>query len=202
MGFVRMEAATAAHVINHDVTETLRKNAKFIQTLKSGLGYLRSIYRSTDLIRIRYDESYEIGLLEFDSRRQMVVSVYNSLNMELRLLAERSGSGARLNDTAALLVRLIDELFIFEEALMAEMDYPQFVGHKGKHIGFLESLHREFERIQSGHADMHDLSYLIGTWLSEHMVGMDQAFGEFVMGAVSALAQARVRLGASDHVEE
>ena len=97
---------------------------------------------------------------------------------------------ARLNQKASLLVRLIGELFEFEEALMEETEFPEFATHRAKHGRFLETLHREFERIQSGDADMYDLSYLIGAWLTEHMRSKDKVFGDFIVQTAKEMAQA------------
>ncbi len=189
MGSCTIEAASVAHVVNQNASQSLQRNARLGHMIRHSLDYIKSIYRSTDLMHIRYDDSYAIGVAEFDGRRQTVVDVYNELNFELRLIAEHAGSISHLNDKVSLLVRLIGGLFAFEEALMADIGYSQLAAHRARHNRFLESLHSEFERIQRGRADMHDLSYLIGSWLSEHMRGMDMAFGDFVAGAVNALVE-------------
>ncbi len=191
MGATGTEISIISHVFNQSSSESLLKNTSISRTLKSSLSYLKKVYRSTDLISLNYSESYAIGLDEFDHRRQMVVDVYNAFNGELRLLTKQAGSPSRLNDRASRLVRLIGDLLSFEEALMGESDYPGFDAHRAQHIRFLESLHAEFERIQAGHADMYDLSYLIGSWLAGHMPGMDKAFGGFFLNTVSELARAR-----------
>jgi hemerythrin len=184
MGTARIETTLASHAIGRNISETLRDNGRLGQSIRSTLDYIKRVYLSSDLMRIRYDETYTIGIAEFDGRRQTIAGTYNAFNAELRLLTERNGSMARLNHKAALLVRLIGELFEFEEALMAETDYPEFPTHRAKHIRFLQALHQEFERIQLGNADMYDLSYLIGSWLTQHMKSKDKNFAEFVNQAV------------------
>ncbi len=180
MGSARLETAAVSHAISQNISEVLRNNARIGQSIRSTLDYIKRVYLSSDLMRIRYDESYTIGLAEFDGRRQTIAGTYNAFNAELRRITERTGSPARLNHKAALLVRLIGELFEFEEALMAEIDYPEFPTHRAKHIHFLQALHTEFERIQDGKADMYDLSYLIGSWLNQHMKSKDKSFAEFI----------------------
>ena len=190
MGTARIEITADPHAINQHKSIDLWNGGTLRQHIKSSLNFLKRVYRTTGLINIRYDNSYIVGVPEFDGRRQTITGVYNSFNAELRLLDEQAGSPSRLNEKASLLVRLIGELFSFEEDLMREIEYAEFAAHKAKHIRFLETLHDEFERIQRGHTDMHDLSYVIGSWLVEHMRGMDKAFGDFIMREIGALAQA------------
>jgi hemerythrin-like metal-binding protein len=193
MGFARSEVASVSHIANQHILDALSGNLGIGRTIKSGLAYLKKIYQSTDLIRITYDESYCIGLDQFDGRRQLVVDGYNAFNAGLRRLSKPDGSATDLNDQAARLVQAIGDLFYFEEALMVEAEYSEQAAHRARHIRFLETLHDEFVRIQEGRADLHDLSYLIGSWLTEHMRDLDMAFGDFVVGAVSELARARNR---------
>ena len=189
MGTARIETTLASYAISQNISETLRNNGRIGQSIRSTLDYIKRVYLSSDLMRIRYDETYTIGLAEFDGRRQTIAGTYNALNAELRLLTERTGSIARLNHKAALLVRLIGELFEFEEDLMAEIDYPEFPNHRAEHIRFLEALHQEFERIQHGNADMYDLSYLIGSWMAQHMKSKDKKFAEFINQTVKNMRE-------------
>ena len=188
MGTARIEAASASYVINQSIADALRSNGRLGQSIRASLDYIKRVYLTSDLMRIRYDESYTIGFGEFDGRRQTIVGTYNGFNAELRRLTEQTGSMARLNQKASLLVRLIGELFEFEEALMAEIEYPEFATHRAKHIRFLQALHQEFERIQDGTADMYDLSYLIGSWMTKHMTDNDKSFAEFITQTVKNMA--------------
>ncbi|MEI8393181.1 MAG: hypothetical protein WCF85_00495 [Rhodospirillaceae bacterium] len=181
MATAKIEYAGVSRVANQNFFDTVNPDRMIRQTLRSGIDYIKKIYRSTGLMRIRYDESFTVGLSELDARRQIVVGVYNALNYELRLIAEQAGSMTRLNERASLLVKLIGELFAFEETLMIETEFSRYALHKAKHTRFLVSLHKEFEGIQKGGADMYDLSYLIGSWLTEHMRGVDKLFGDFVV---------------------
>ncbi len=190
MGIARIESVAAPRIINQSLSDVLKSNSKLGQSLKSSLDYIKKVYLSSDLVKIHYDEAYSIGLSEFDGRRQTIVGAYNSFNAELRLLTERKGSMPRLNDKASLLVRLIGELFEFEEALMAEIEYPEFPTHRAKHVRFLQALHQEFVRIQEGSADMYDLSYLIGSWLTDHLRSKDVDFGAFVLKTAQQMAEA------------
>jgi len=183
MSIARVGIPSVSCIINQNIAGMLRGDGKLSRSIKSSIDHIKRIYLSSDLLRIRYDETYEIGLIEFDSRRQTVIDIYNAFNSELRLLNERRGSMSRLNGKASLLVRLIAEMFSFEEARMIGMEYSEFASHKARHTGFLESLHGEFERIQEGRADMYDLSYLIGSWLADHLRGDDRVFRDFVVRA-------------------
>ena len=181
MGFASAELANVPHIINHNLSDVMRNNGRISHSIRSSLDRIKRVYRSTVLMRVRYDSSYVIGVDEFDGRRQTILGVYNSFNYEVSMLAEHFASTNRLNERVSLLVRLIGEQFSFEEGLMAEINYPELVGHKARHTRFLETLHDEFERIQAGRADMFDLSYLIGSWLTEHMRAEDRLFGNFVI---------------------
>ena len=184
MDTTRIESASASYVINEGILEVLRGDSGLGQSIRNSLSYIKRVYLSSDLMRIRYDEACVTGLSEFDGRHQAIVGTYNAFNAELRLFTERKGSTARLNQKAALLLRLIGELFEFEEALMAEVEYPEFSSHRAKHIRFLQALHHEFGRIQEGSADMYDLSYLIGSWLTQHTKENDKNFANFISLAV------------------
>lgn len=183
------EANLVAHIVGHNVSGYRTSGSGLGNRLASGFHFLKRTYRTSNLISIRYGETYKTGLQEFDGRRRTILGVYSGFNSELCLIAEDMGSVRRLNERASLLVRLIGELFSFEEAVMGETEYPEAVAHKARHVRFLETLHAEFERIQSGRADMHDLSFLIGSWLAEHMAGMDQELGAFVSRAINEAAQ-------------
>lgn len=183
-----VEMAAIPHMVGRNVSGSVRNNGTVSGGILSSFAYIRKVYRSTGLMAIRYDDSYVMDLAEFDGRRQTIVAVYNGFNAELHMLSQGTGSISRLNERASLLVRLMGEYFSFEEAVMRETEYPEFAAHRAKHIRFLENLHTEFDSIQRGRADMHDLSYLIGSWLADHMRGMDRALGTFVVDAVGAAA--------------
>ena len=189
MGTARIESAPASYVVNQNLSELMQGNGRIAQSIRDSLDYIKRVYLTSDLIRIRYDEADTVGLAEFDGRRQTIVGTYNALNAELRLLTERKGSMARLNQKASLLVRLIGELFEFEEALMAEIEYPEFSTHRAKHSRFLQAMHQEFEKIQTGNADIYDLSYLIGSWITNHMKQKDKPFAEFIKTTVRNMTE-------------
>ena len=189
MGIARIESTSASYVVNQTLAEVMQGNGKLARSIRDSLDYIKRVYLSSDLMRIRYDESYAIGLAEFDGRRETIVGTYNAFNAELRRLAEGTGSMARLNGKAGLLVRLIGELFEFEETLMEEIEYPECATHRAKHIRFLEALHQEFGRIQDGAADMYDLSYLIGSWLTQHMQSKDKSLAQFIAQTVKTMTE-------------
>lgn len=184
MSLMDATATPLSYVINHCYLAAREKHTRLSRNIRSGLQSVMQIYRTTDLLRIRYDESCNLGIGNFDSQRQTIVGVYNAFNSELRALAGRQGCVPRFNKNAEILIRLIGDYLSFEEALMSETDYPGYGSHKKEHIHFLESLDQEIERIRIGAADMYDLSYLIGTWLEKHMRGSDRLFGSFVVRAL------------------
>ncbi len=190
MAVARIEVSAFSYAVNQNLSGMLKTNERLGQTIKSGLNHIKRVYLSSDLMRINYNDAYAIGLDEFDDRRRMITASYNDFNAELRLVTERVGSVSRLTQKAAQLVRQIGELFEFEEGLMAEIEFPECAAHHLKHSHFLETLHDEFERIQSGHSDMYDLSYLVGGWLIEHMRSKDKAFGAFIVKAARDMAEA------------
>ncbi|CAK0740384.1 Bacteriohemerythrin [uncultured Gammaproteobacteria bacterium] len=184
-----MATAPLSHVINHYVMSTFGKRANFGQTIRAGLQSVAQVYRTTNLMRIQYDASYSLEIEMFDSRRQTIINVYNALNDELGAFDGHHSCVPRLNENAEMLVRLIGKYFSFEESLMDDFSYPGHSSHKKEHIRFLESLDQEISRMQAGVADMYDLSYLIGSWLSKHMRGPDRMLGDFIGGALNGAVE-------------
>ena len=195
MGATGTASGSFSFVVNGDVLGSQHLNMGLSRSIRQSLDYITKIYRTTNLMRLEYDESYCIGFPEFDGRRQAIMGTYNAFNSELKA----RGGASCSNETIATLIRLVGEYFSFEESLMNEIEYAEQLTHKAEHFRFLESLHEEIENIRNGRADLHDFSYLIGSWLACHMRGPDKALSCFIFRAMrDRVAAAREDAARSD----
>ena len=77
--------------------------------------------------------------------------------------------------------------FQTEEAFLSRHNYPQLAEHKAEHMGFLSQLSQFLFAANRGFLDKAGMYRMLSAWLSEHMLGSDMQYRDFLQaGSVDA----------------
>jgi hemerythrin len=139
----------------------------------------------SDLL-IEWRDEFSVGVSTIDEQHQVLFGLLNQLN---EAVANQRG----LQETGEILDALTDYTrthFIVEESLMEVLGYPDRAAHRAEHkalIKKLNALHRRFHAEEPEVAD--ELLHFLKDWLSDHVLGTDQAYVPHFERAAAALRE-------------
>jgi hemerythrin len=124
----------------------------------------------TRLKRVEWTPALETGIDVIDAQHKRIVDYINQLVdhdqqdwEELALLVES-------------LVDYTYSHFAFEEALMEQAEYEFLSVHQRTHQAFRERVEQMHERFINGDNISLDISYLLRSWLIDHIMKDDQSY--------------------------
>lgn len=123
-----------------------------------------------------WDDLVCVGVDAIDAEHQGLFDRYNAL-------IEVAGQPAPRSEVEAALTALEDYArthFSHEEALMVEVDYPHYAGHRALHDLFIVDLHRMSQSFQAGEDILEDLCRFLRDWLLSHIVVRDTAVADHI----------------------
>jgi hemerythrin-like metal-binding protein len=128
---------------------------------------------------VKWSEAMSVGNLHIDEQHMILIDTINQL------------ASAESQNDRPLIAMIIDELvsyavfhFHYEEQLIEAAGYPGLATHRRIHQGFVKwvaNLREEFTFHRRRQLGMRILGYL-RDWLSEHILGEDQAYRPFIGG--------------------
>ncbi|MDR2081252.1 MAG: bacteriohemerythrin [Campylobacteraceae bacterium] len=122
-----------------------------------------------------WDDSYNIGIEEIDNQHKKIVEYINELH-EAIILSDKN----IVKNTLFHITDYIVSHFSFEEKLMKEADYPQFIHHKNIHETFVSNIGRYKIAFNEGHDIAGQLMAELQIWLTKHILQEDRAYKECV----------------------
>ena len=124
-----------------------------------------------------WDPRFSTGIDKFDEEHKKLIGLIRDLN---KIASDGTGSdevGGVLDE----LVSYTETHFASEEAAMEAHDYPDFVAHKGKHVGFVTRL-GELRRGFAAGEELITLEVLsfLQEWVAAHIMEEDKRYGPFL----------------------
>lgn len=122
---------------------------------------------------VKWSDTYKTGNVVMDAQHQELVGYINELS--------RCGT-AHHPDIDPIVERIIDfgaRHFLYEEELMREASYPQYEEHVNHHNRILASL-AGLQYSENLEEDL--MRFMVGDWLTEHMMADDFKLTEFLKG--------------------
>ncbi len=116
---------------------------------------------------------YALGHDTIDQQHRQIVAILNRLYESIRESTEEDQTGPILDD----LCQYADTHFAYEEAVMAEIGYPDLAAHRRRHAEWKPEAQRfraRFER--DGGAVGHDIFVMVRKWWLGHIQGEDRLF--------------------------
>ena len=125
----------------------------------------------------RWSDRYSVNIAELDRQHQDFLAIVHELNQALS-----AGEGAGV--TQSILQRLVEYAhthFAAEEALMSEYKFPALLTHSAEHNKFAQMVAKFLEDYHAGKAGVPvSLMLFLQTWLKEHTLVSDKAYGSFL----------------------
>ena len=129
--------------------------------------------------KIEWDQSLSIGIRLIDEQHKALIKRLNDVSLAI----EANVGEREISKTLEFLTEYADYHFSAEEKHMAEHDYPGLEAQKKKHQEFmntLSNLDQDFEEEGSTIGLSDAINNFLFNWLTHHIQGLDQQFGNFL----------------------
>jgi len=124
-----------------------------------------------------WNSNYSVKVKRFDEDHQQLFAIINELHDGMK--AGRSKDV--MHDVLTKLLRYTERHFTSEEAVMKELGYTQLPAHIEQHRKFTGKIKEVADQYKAGATGL-SLSVLdfLTKWLSQHIVGVDKQYSEFM----------------------
>ncbi|WED22959.1 bacteriohemerythrin [Vibrio sp. JC009] len=121
-----------------------------------------------------WDSSYSVGIAEIDRQHQSLMTLANEYH---KAQATESARGA-IERVMQGVVDYTKSHFDYEESLMEENGYPDFIPHKEKHKKIVAQVQGFKDRFDRGEDLGEEFSDFLKGWLINHIRGTDQKYSK------------------------
>lgn len=126
---------------------------------------------------IDWNESYSVGIAEFDSQHKKLVDIINELHDAMKVGKGSTVVGTILKE----MVKYTITHFSYEEKILDLHKYPKLAGQKAEHAYYVEKINAFVKEYESGIAMMSiDVSQFLKDWLMKHIMGTDRDYSEYL----------------------
>ena len=127
---------------------------------------------------ITWKDEYSVGLDSIDQQHKKLINLINQLQTAVDYSTGEEFEREALDE----LVKYTKTHFTFEEGLMEDNGYPDFIPHKAQH----EKMIKEVEAVLAEYEENHDLAMEHGSeylknWLINHINGTDKEYSSFLI---------------------
>ena len=128
---------------------------------------------------IEWNNSYSVGIAEFDSQHQKLVDIINRLHD-----AMKAGKGSTIiGDILKEMVKYTITHFTAEERLLEIHGYPKLASQKSEHAYYVEKINAFVKEYESGTVMMSiNVSQFLKDWLMKHILGTDKEYTAYLNG--------------------
>ena len=129
--------------------------------------------------KIEWDQSLSIGIRLIDDQHKALIKRLNDVSVAI----ENNIGEREISKTLEFLSEYADYHFSTEEKHMAEQGFPGLETQKIKHQEFMDTLSnldQDFEEEGSTRALSDAINNFLFNWLTNHIQGLDQQFGDFL----------------------
>lgn len=126
--------------------------------------------------RFIWSAEYELGIDVIDQQHQRIVDSINRIY-------DLPAAARQFETIKSLLSDLVDYTlshFAFEEAMLEEVDYPDFQEHQLSHQHFSQLIHAMKRRCDAGEQVAVELAEFLQHWLIAHIMADDAAYAGLV----------------------
>jgi hemerythrin len=128
------------------------------------------------LTYFEWNDTYSVQVREIDNQHKKLVAILNGLFEAMHAGQGRDALEGVLDD----LTRYTRTHFAFEERLMAEYGYPEFLAHKQVHAKMADKVRDLSRQFQAGTLfNPVQVSNFLKNWLSRHIMETDKKYAAF-----------------------
>ena len=124
-----------------------------------------------------WNATYSVKVKRFDDDHQQLFNIVNELHEGMS-----KGRGKEvLQDVLTKLLRYTERHFTAEEAVMKELAYPGLAAQTDQHRKFTNKIKEVADQYKAGSLGLSvDVLDYLTKWLSQHIVGVDKQYSEFM----------------------
>jgi len=128
---------------------------------------------------ITWKDEYSVGLDSIDQQHKKLINLINQLTTAVDYSTGEEFEREALSEV----VEYTKTHFAYEEGLMEDNGYPDFVAHKAQHKVMLAEVEAVLAEYEEDHdaAMQHALNFL-KEWLIIHINGTDKEYSSFLIG--------------------
>jgi hemerythrin len=128
---------------------------------------------------IPWNDIYSVNIQRFDTQHKTLFKLINKLNDGMVGGMGFRSMNAALND----LVEFLRTHFTDEESAMQKFGYPGYELHAAQHQQFTRNVLDFKQKFGTGKVTVsHELLTFFQTWLQQHILRSDRAYGSFLAG--------------------
>lgn len=128
------------------------------------------------MARFDWSSKYELGVEVIDYQHQRIVHYIN----QLYAIPQSPQGHEEVYEVLSNLVDYTLSHFVFEEALLEEVDYSELPQHQQLHQNFSHLIDDIRGRFQRGEAVSNQLAGLLQDWLISHIMTEDRKYAPLV----------------------
>lgn len=127
---------------------------------------------------MEWTDEFSVGVPEIDADHQQLLKHINDLHEAV----EREAGGEVLDKVFDALPLYVSYHFAHEEGLFLRTKYPGYAKHRRAHLALRNTVTEVHSEFQSGSREVLPQQVLefLKTWLYEHILVADQAFGAYL----------------------
>ncbi len=142
--------------------------------------------RLLDIAALNFDGSFVIGVPDIDNQHKVIMLTFNNLVQDAARLRRVKFATAQLTSKLQPLLRLIGSHFSDEEAVMLRFGFPGIPDHIRQHDQFMCDVLAMLEEADTGAVGFEQIIFVIGAWISGHILISDKYFGDYLMSKEGA----------------
>ncbi|HDQ13848.1 MAG TPA: bacteriohemerythrin [Sediminispirochaeta sp.] len=126
---------------------------------------------------IPWSDIYSVEVPSIDEQHKKLIALINRLHHHF---VERPDDNSVIEAALVELESYAQEHFSYEEKLLKEHGYPEYMKHKFEHRNFF----RRVEAFrQSDELELQELLFFLQSWLTSHIKGVDKRYSDFLVSA-------------------
>ena len=126
---------------------------------------------------VNWKDDYSVGHVSIDQDHRKLFQLINDFHYAYATSRDRREVGLMLTT----LIRYAEEHFTREEAIMAEVGYPELAVQQEQHVKLVEAIFALQSELDSRSIRLEkDLIKFLSHWLLDHIVDHDRKLGTFL----------------------
>jgi hemerythrin len=128
---------------------------------------------------VEWKDSYSVGIDSIDQQHKKLLSLINQLQTAVDYSTGEQFEREALDE----LVDYTKTHFTYEEGLMRDNDYPDFVAHKAQHEKMFKKVGEVLAEYEQDHdTAMANAAQYLKDWLIHHINGTDKEYSSYLIG--------------------
>ena len=128
---------------------------------------------------VEWKDSYSVGIDSIDQQHKKLLNLINQLQTAVDYSTGEQFEREALDE----LVDYTKTHFIYEEGLMEDNDYPDFVAHKAQHEKMFKKVGEVLAEYEQDHdTAMSNAAEYLKDWLINHINGTDKEYSSYLIG--------------------